>query len=92
MARYQELNPDDPATLFNQAVEYLNAMDDEAAKPLLQKCLEVDPNFPKCLFEYGMLLLRSGDLQGAKQHLEHYLEVAPNGDDADTARETIKYL
>ncbi len=92
MAHYQELNPGDPATLFNQAAEYLNAMDDEAARPLLEECLEVDPTFSKCLFEYGMLLLRTGDLQGAKQQLEKYLEVAPDGDDAATARETIKYL
>ena len=92
MARYQELNPDDPATLFNQAVEYLNAMDDESARPILEECLEVDPTFPKCLFEYGMLLLRSGDLEGAKAKLEKYLEVAPDGPDAATARETVKYL
>jgi tetratricopeptide (TPR) repeat protein len=92
MARYQALNPDDPATLFNQAAEHLNAMDDEAARPLLEKCLEVDPDFAKCLFEYGMLLLRSGDLEGAKANLSRYLEVAPDGPDASTARETIKYL
>lgn len=92
MARYQELNPDDPATLFNQAVEYLNALDDEQARPLLEQCLEVDPEFPACLFEYGMVLLRSGDLEGAKAHLERYLEVAPDGPDASAARETVKYL
>jgi tetratricopeptide (TPR) repeat protein len=92
MARYQELNPDDPATLFNQAAERLNALDDENARPLLEKCLDVDPEFPACLFEYGMVLLRSGDLEGAKAHLEKYLEVAPDGPDAAAARETIKYL
>lgn len=92
MARYQELNPDDPATLFNQAVEHLNALDDEQARPLLEQCLEVDPEFPACLFEYGMVLLRSGDLEGAKAHLEKYLEVAPEGPDAAAARETVKYL
>ena len=32
LARYQELNPDDPAALFNQAVEFLNNMDDEKAR------------------------------------------------------------
>jgi len=92
MTRYQELNPDDPATLFNQAVVFLNAMDDEKARPLLEQCLEVDPEFPKCLFEYGMLLLRSGDTDGAKSRFEKYLEVAPDGQDAATARETVKYL
>ncbi len=92
MTRYQELNPDDPATLFNQAVVFLNAMDDEKARPLLEQCLEVDPEFPKCLFEYGMLLLRSGDTDGAKSRFEKYLEIAPDGEDAATARETVKYL
>jgi Flp pilus assembly protein TadD len=92
MTRYQELNPDDPATLFNQAVEHLNAMDDEQARPFLEQCLEVDPDFPKCIFEYGMVLLRSGDLEGAKAQFEHYLEVAPDEVDAATARETVKYL
>jgi len=42
MVRYQALNPDDPATLFNQAAEFLNALDDEHARPLLERCLAVD--------------------------------------------------
>ena len=92
MARYQELNPDDPTTLFNQAAEYLNALDDEHARPLLEQCLAADPAFPECLFEYAMVLLRSGDMGSAKAHLERYLEVAPDGPDAAAARETIKYL
>lgn len=92
MARYQALNPDDPATLFNQAAAFLNKMDDDSARPLLEGCLSVDPEFEKCLFEYGMLLLRTGDLEGAKAQLEKYLEVAPDGPDAATASETVKYL
>ena len=92
MKRYQEANPDDPASLFNQAVVFLNAMDDEKAKPLLEQCLDVDPEFPKCLFEYGMVLLRGGDTDGAKAKFEKYLEVAPDGEDAVTASETVKYL
>ncbi len=92
LARYQEMNPEDPATLFNQAAGFLNKMDDEHARPLLEQCLQVDPDYGKCLFEYGMLLLRSGDMAGAKAQLEHYLEVAPQGPEAETARETLKYL
>ncbi len=92
MARYQELNPDDPATLFNQAVVYINNMDDEAARPLLEQCLAADPDFARCLYEYGLILLRAGDMAGAKQQFEHYLEVAPDGADAATVRETLKYL
>lgn len=92
MARFQALNPDDPATIFNEAVPYLNAMDDENARPILERCLEIDPDFPKCLYEYGMMLLRSGDMEGAKERLERYLEVAPDGVDASAAAETIKYL
>ncbi len=92
LERYQKLNPDDPAALFNQAAVYLNAMDDEAAKPLLERCLASNPDFATCLFQYAMLLLRSGDLEGAKANLQHYLEVAPAGPDAASARETLKYL
>jgi tetratricopeptide (TPR) repeat protein len=92
ITRYQELNPEDPATIFNQAAACLNKMDDEGALPLLEQCLEVDPDFAKCLFEYGMLLLRAGDLEGAKAQLQRYLEVAPEGPDATTAAETLKYL
>ncbi len=92
MALYQQFNPEDPASLFNQAVVFLNAMDDEKAKPLLEQCLDADPEFPKCLFEYGMVLLRGGDLDGAKAQFEKYLEVAPDGEDASTAAETVKYL
>lgn len=90
--RYQKLKPDDPAALFNQAAELLNRMDDEGARPLLERCLESDPDFSQCIFQYGMLLLRAGDLEGAKKQLQHYLEVAPEGADAATARETLKYL
>lgn len=92
LATYQELNPDDPATVFNQAVVFLNKMDDDGARPLLEQCLSVDPEFAKCLFEYGMVLLRSGDLEGAKAQLEKYLAVAPEGPDATAAAETVKYL
>ena len=92
MTRYQELNPEDPTVLFNNAVAFLNKMDDEGARPLLEQCLQADPDFPECLFEYGMLLLRSGDMEGAKIKLEHYVEVAPDAPDAATALETIKYL
>jgi tetratricopeptide (TPR) repeat protein len=92
MERYQQANPDDPATVFNQAAEALNRMDDDAARPLLEECLEIDPDFPKCLFEYGMLLLRTGDMAGAKSRLQRYLEVAPEGPDAASAADTIKYL
>jgi tetratricopeptide (TPR) repeat protein len=92
MARYKELNPDDPATIFNEAAQYLNKMDDEHARPLLEKCLEVDPDYPECIYEYGMLLLRTGDMPGAKKELQHYLEVAPNGPQAGGVKETLKYL
>jgi len=92
LARYRELNPDDPAVIFNEAAQYLNRMDDEGARPALERCLAADPDFLKCLYEYGMMLLRSGDMEGAKEKLQHYLEVDPEGPDAATARETIKYL
>jgi len=92
MARYQELNPEDPTILYNDAAAFLNKMDDEGARPLLERCLDADPDFPPCNFEYGMLLLRTGDMEGAKSHLEKYLEVAPDGPDAAMAQETIKYL
>jgi tetratricopeptide (TPR) repeat protein len=92
VAQYQQLNPEDPAMIFNEAAGFLNAMDDEKAKPLLEQCLDVDPDFAKCLFEYGMLLLRGGDLEGAKTYLQKYLKVEPEGADAATAAETIKYL
>jgi len=92
MKRYQSLNPDDPASIFNEAAVYLNKMDDEHAKPLLEKCLKADPDFPSCLYEYGMLLLRSGDMPGAKKTLQHYLQVAPDGPNAKTVQDTLKYL
>jgi tetratricopeptide (TPR) repeat protein len=92
MARYRELNPDDPTVLFNEAAVFLNNLDDAGAQPLLEKCLSADSEHPECNFEYGMLLLRLGDMEGAKQHLQKYLEVAPDGPLASTAEETIKYL
>ena len=92
MVLYQKLNPDDPTILFNEAAGLLNNLDDEGARPLLERCLAAAPDFPECNFEYGMLLLRSGDMEGAKTHLQKYLEIAPDGPLASTAEETIKYL
>jgi len=92
MARYQKLNPEDPTILFNEAAALLNNLDDEGARPILEKCLAAAPDFPECNFEYGMLLLRTGDMEGAKTHLLKYLEIAPDGPLASTAEETIKYL
>ena len=92
IARYKELNPNDPATLFDEAAQYLNKMDDQHARPILEKCLTADPNYGPCIFQYGMLLLRSGDMAGAKKQLQHYLEVAPNGKQAATVKQTLKYL
>ncbi|NOZ79447.1 MAG: tetratricopeptide repeat protein [Acidobacteria bacterium] len=92
LARYRKLNPDDPATLFDEAAQFLNKMDDQHAKPLLEKCLKADPNYGPCVFQYGMLLLRAGDMAGAKKLMLHYLKVAPNGKEAATAKETLKYL
>ena len=92
LTRYQQANPDDPTLLFNEAAEFLNNLDDEKARPLLERCLAANPEFPECNFEYGMLLLRSGDMEGAKKHLQKYLEIAPTGPLAPTAEETIKYL
>jgi tetratricopeptide (TPR) repeat protein len=92
MTRYQKLNPNDPTILFNDAAVFLNNLDDEGARPLLERCLDADPDFPECNFEYGMLLLRSGDMEGAKRHLQKYIELAPDGPLAATAEETIKYL
>ena len=92
LARYQRMNPDDPTLLFNEAAEFLNNLDDEKARPLLERCLAAEPEFPQCNFEYGMLLLRTGDMEGAKKHLQKYLEISPNGPLAPTAEETIKYL
>ena len=90
--RYQKLNPNDPTILFNEAAVFLNNLDDEGARPILEKCLAAAPDFPECNFEYGMLLLRSGDMEGAKTHPQKYLEIAPDGPLASTAEETIKYL
>lgn len=92
MARYKELNPDDPALLYNSAALFLNKLDDESAQPLLEQCIASDPEFALCHFEYGMLLLRKGDMEGARKHLEIYLELAPDGSEAATASETLKYL
>ena len=40
ITRYQELNPDDPTVLFNEAAVFLNNLDDDGARPLLEKCRE----------------------------------------------------
>lgn len=92
LERYRQLNPDDPAMLYNEAVEHLNARADEQARAPLERCLELDPDFPPCLFEYGMLLLRAGDTQGAKEALQHYLEAAPDGENAEVAADTLQWL
>lgn len=92
MRRYQELNPEDPTVLFNRAVEYLNEMDDEQARPLLERCLVSDPEFSRCALQYGMLLLRAGELEEAKTMLREFLRLDPEGPGSGEAAEVLKHL
>ena len=39
-----------------------------------------------------MVYLRAGKMADAKTSLETYLKLDPKGKDADTAKETLKYL
>ncbi len=92
MLLYQSLNPEDPATMFNEAAAFINKNDDAGARPLLEKCLEIDPEFAQCVFEYGMLLFRATETAPAKAQFEKYLEVAPEGKDVVTARQMLEFL
>jgi len=91
---YSELNPEDPALLLQQAAKLLapDTMDDESARPLLERCLQADPDYPECLYELGNLLLRAGDIDGAKTKLQRYITVAPDAPNAAAAKDIISYL
>jgi tetratricopeptide (TPR) repeat protein len=84
--------PADASTIFNEAVKLLNAYKDSEAEPLLKKALIADDKFAPAHFQLGMVYLRANKMAEAKASLQRYLELEPNGRDAETAKETLKYL
>lgn len=91
-AEWKKKLPVDAAGTFNSAVVLLNKNDDAGAEPLLKQAIAADDKFAPAYYELGMVYLRAGKMADAKTALETYLKLDPKGKDADTARETLKYL
>ncbi len=91
-AEWKKKLPVDAAGAFNAAVALLNKNNDAEAEPLLKQAIAADEKFAPAHFELGMVYLRAGKMADAKTSLETYLKLDPKGKDADTARETLKYL
>jgi Tfp pilus assembly protein PilF len=84
--------PADAASAFNDAVKLLNAGKDAEAEPLLKQAIAANDKFSQAYFELGMVYVRQGKMAEAKANLLKYLELDPKGKDADTAKESLKYL
>ena len=84
--------PADAGSIFNDAVKLLNAGKDAEAEPLLRQSIQANDKFGPAYYELGMVYIRLGKMAEAKQNLMKYLELEPKGKDADTARESLKYL
>jgi tetratricopeptide (TPR) repeat protein len=84
--------PADAASAFNDAVKLLNEGKDAEAEPLLKQAIAANDKFSQAYYELGMVYVRSGKMAEAKKNLLKYLELEPKGKDADTARESLKYL
>lgn len=91
-AEWKKKMPVDAAGSFNAAVVLLNKNNDAEAEPLLKQAIAADDKFAPAYFELGMVYLRAGKMADAKNALETYLKLDPKGKDADTAKETLKYL
>lgn len=84
--------PVDASTAYNEAVKFLNAYKDAEAEPLLKKAIAADEKFAPAHFQLGMVYLRANKMAESKAELQKYLELDPTGKDAETAKETLKYL
>jgi len=91
-AEWKKKMPANAAGSFNAAVALLNKNNDVEAEPLLKQAIAADDKFAPAYFELGMVYLRAGKMADAKNALETYLKLDPKGKDADTAKETLKYL
>jgi Tfp pilus assembly protein PilF len=91
-AEWKKKMPVDAAGAFNAAVALLNKNNDAEAEPLLKQAIAADEKFAPAHFELGMVYLRAGKMADAKTSLETYLKLDPKGKDADTAKETLKYI
>jgi tetratricopeptide (TPR) repeat protein len=91
-AEWKKKMPVDAAGAFNAAVALLNKNNDAEAEPLLKQAIAADEKFAPAHFELGMVYLRAGKMAEAKTSLETYLKLDPKGKDAETAKETLKYL
>ena len=91
-AEYRKKAPANPATLFNQAAQLINASKDTEAEPLLRQAISADAAFAPAYYELGMIYVRSGKNADARTNLQKYLELEPNGKDAATAKEMLNYI
>jgi len=78
--------------LYNDAVLRINAGDDDAAGPILERAVRQDPSFAPARYQYGLVLFRRGDIAGAVEHFEAYLKLAPAGEFAADAKNLLSAL
>ena len=67
-------------TLWNQAVDALNVMNDAAALPLLQDVIKQDPDYADAYFELGKLRVREYEFEDAILNLKLFLKFAKKDD------------
>lgn len=80
-------------SLFKEAIDALNELDDETASEKLLKLTEVAPDFGKSYFYLGRINVRAGEFEQAVAYFKKYLELAePDDKDIAEAKELIATL
>ena len=66
-----------PELLYGEAISFLNANDDDQAKPILEKILKMNDKFADAYHELGKLYIREGEFEAAILNLKLFLKHAP---------------
>lgn len=82
----------DVSTIFNSAVNKINAGDDAAALTLLKEVIDTNADFARAYFEMGKIMTREFEFESAIAHFNKYLELDPKGQYAAEAKDLIKTL
>lgn len=78
--KMEDMGMVDAESVYNQAVEALNANDDERGKALLEKVLDMNDKFADAYYHMGMILIREAEFESAVSNLKLFLKHAPEND------------
>ena len=86
----QQGHPDDPTTLFNQAAEHLNALDDDAARPLLERAVALRPDDARTWLDLAEIWSWAGNHLAAEADLKAAAAASADYEDPSRSSSSIE--